>query len=335
MGVAIELRRLTKYYGRRRGVIDLGVQVEEGEVFGFLGPNGAGKTTTIRLLVGLIRPTSGSARVFGLDAWRERVAVHRRLAYVGSDPGFLGELTPAELLTHLARLRGLAPDAWRRVADRLELDTRVTIRKLSHGNRQKVGVVQVFMGEEPLLVMDEPTTGLDPLMQRQFLTLVSEARAAGRTVFLSSHNLPEVERSCDRVGIIREGRLTEISSVQALLSVHWRSVNLVLGVPAPTGTFALPNVRILAATDREIHLMIRGDVKPILERIARLDVRDVAITTPDIEDVFLRHYDGQDEPEGPGPEDEPEGPGPEAEPGAGRAQTSADLDERVPEEVVR
>ncbi len=304
MGDAIRLERLTKFYGPRRGVLELDVAVSEGEVFGFLGPNGAGKTTTIRLLVGLIHPTSGRATVLGLDTWTRREEVHRRLAYLGSDPGFLGELTGRDLLVHLARLRGLAPTAWRPLAERLELDPAVAIRKLSRGNRQKIGVVQAFMGHEPLLVMDEPTTGLDPLMQREFLALLSEARAAGRTIFLSSHNLPEVERSCDRVGIVREGRLTEVSTVQSLLAGHWRSVNLVLGAPPPEGSLALPNVRILASTDRDVHLMVRGDVNPLLRSIAGLDVRDVSITTPDIEDIFLRHYGTPEDDDGEPGEDE-------------------------------
>jgi ABC-2 type transport system ATP-binding protein len=178
------------------------------------------------------------------------------------------------------------------MAERFELDPTVPIKKLSRGNRQKVGVVQAFMGEPPLLVLDEPTTGLDPLMQREFLSVLSELRSGGRTIFLSSHNLPEVERSCDRVGIIREGRLHEVSTVQALLASHWRSVNLVLeAAPAP-GTFDLPNVEVASMAARDVHLMVRGDVNPLLRRIAELDVYDVSITTPEIEDVFLRFYDG-------------------------------------------
>ncbi|HWP64105.1 MAG TPA: ABC transporter ATP-binding protein [Candidatus Binatia bacterium] len=287
----IEAHRLTKYYGRRRGVVELDFAVEAGEVFGFLGPNGAGKTTTIRLLLGLLRPTAGRATIFGLDVWTEAPAVHRRLAYVGSEPGFLGELTAAEQLDVLAALRGLPKGVWRPLAERLELDPAVPIRKLSRGNRQKIAVVAAFMGEEPLLVLDEPTTGLDPLMQREFLALVAEARAAGRTVFLSSHNLPEVERSCDRVGIIREGRLVDVSTVQRLLAEHWRSVNLVLAAPPPNGTFDLPNVEVVTASARDVHLMVRGDVNPLLRRIAGLEVVDIAITTPDVEDVFLRYYD--------------------------------------------
>jgi ABC-2 type transport system ATP-binding protein len=294
MAAVIELSGLTKSYGSRRGVLDLQLEVEEGEVFGYLGPNGAGKTTTIRLLLGTIRPTAGRVRVFGLDAWANAPAVHGRMAYLGSDPGFLGQLTVAEQLDYLARLRGIARGAWKPLAERLGLEPEVQIRKLSRGNRQKVGVVAVFMGREPLLVMDEPTSGLDPLVQREFLALLAEARGAGRTVFLSSHILPEVERSCDRVGVIREGRIVEVAPVHALLDDHWRSVNLVLDrVPAPS-LFDLPNVRVISGTGRDVHLMVRGDVNPLIDRIAKVNVRDIAITTPDIEDVFLRFYgDGE------------------------------------------
>ena len=290
MSNVIETTALTRSYGSRRGILDVEFSISEGEVFGFLGPNGAGKTTTIRLLAGAIRPTSGSARIFGLDTWARAPQVHRTMAYLPSDPGYLGELTAAEQLDYLATLRGLPKGAWRPAAERLELDPTVHIRKLSRGNRQKVAVVQVFMGHEPLLVMDEPTSGLDPLMQREFLALAADARAAGRTLFLSSHNLPEVERSCDRVAIIREGRIVDISPVQALLGEHWRSVNLVLASPVTAGTFDLPNVRVLADSARDVHLMVLGDVNPLLRRIAGLDVRDIAVTTPDIEDVFLRFY---------------------------------------------
>jgi ABC-type multidrug transport system, ATPase component len=289
---AISVNHLTRRYGRRRGIVDLSFDVAEGEAFGFLGPNGAGKTTTIRVLMGFLRPSEGLATIFGRDCWRDAAVVHRDVAFVGSEPSYLGELPAAEQLDFLAQLRGLERGAWRRLAERLELDPTVPIRKLSRGNRQKVGVIQAFMGNERLLVMDEPTSGLDPVMQREFLVLVAEARGAGRTVFLSSHNLPEVERSCDRVGIVREGRLVDVTSVQALLASHWRAVNLVLGsVPAP-GAFALPNVRVLAVSGQMVHLMVQGEVNELLRRIAQLDVRDVSIATPDIEDVFLGFYEG-------------------------------------------
>ncbi|HYN47906.1 MAG TPA: ABC transporter ATP-binding protein [Candidatus Nanopelagicales bacterium] len=292
MAHAIELRGLTRWYGKRRGVLDLDVAVEEGEVFGFLGPNGSGKTTTIRMLLGLIRPSAGAASVWGLDAWRDAPTVHRRLAHLGSDPGYLGEMSAARLLDHLGALRGLPAGAWRTLAERLDLDPSVAVKKLSRGNRQKVGVVQAFMGSEPLLVMDEPSTGLDPLMQREFLALVAEARSAGRTVFLSSHNLTEVERACDRVAIIREGRLVKIATVQALVGDHTRSINLLLDRPAPDGTFVLDGVTVLSSTGQDVHLMVRGDVNPLLRRLAELEVRDIAISTPDVEDLFFRYYEG-------------------------------------------
>ncbi len=292
MTIAIELRGLTRWYGRRRGVLDLDVGVEEGEVFGFLGPNGAGKTTTIRMLLGLLRSSSGSATIFGLDVWHDAPAVHRRLTHLGSDPGYLGELTAEQLLDYVGGLRGLAAGTWRRLAERVGLDPTVQVRRLSRGNRQKVGVVQAFMGEEPLLVLDEPSTGLDPLMQRVFLALVAEAKASGRTVFLSSHNLQEVERACDRVAIIREGRLVKVANVQDLAGEHARSINLVLGRTAPPGAFALDGVTVLSSTGQDVHLLVRGDVNPILRHLATLEVRDVAISTPDVEDLFFRYYDG-------------------------------------------
>ena len=289
---AIELSHLTRSYGRRRGVTDISFEVNEGEAFGFLGPNGAGKTTTIRVLMGFLRPTEGRATIFGHDSWREAPLAHRDVAFVGSEPAYLGELPAAEQLDVLGRLRRLEPGAWRTLAERLELDPTVPIRKLSRGNRQKVAIVQAFMGRERLLVLDEPTTGLDPVMQREFLALMAEARAAGQTVFLSSHNLPEVERCCDRVGIVRDGRLVDVASVQALLESHWRAVNLMLGSPVDAGVFALPNVRLLAITGQMVQLMVQGEINELLRRLATLDVRDVSIATPDIEDVFLGFYEG-------------------------------------------
>ncbi len=292
MTSVIQADGLTKSYGSRRGIVDVDLAVLEGEVFGFLGPNGAGKTTTIRVLLGFLRPTSGRATILGHDCWREAPRAHAQLAYVSAEPAYLGHLTAGEQLDYMARLRGLSRGAWRSVAERLDLDPTVAVRKLSRGNRQKVGVVQAFMGDEPLLIMDEPTSGLDPLMQREFLAMVAEVRAAGRTVFLSSHNLQEVERACSRVGIIREGRLVEVTTVRDLQASHWRSVNLVLQSPAPETLFDLPNVEVVSASARDAHLMVRGDVNPLLRRLATIDVTDVAISTLDVEDIFLRLYEG-------------------------------------------
>jgi ABC-2 type transport system ATP-binding protein len=286
----IEVANLTKSYGKRRGIADVGFAVREGEVFGFLGPNGAGKTTTIRLLLGFIRPDAGRAAVFGLDAWADAPRLHRQMAYLSGDPRYWGELTAARHLEFVGDLRGLPRGAWGPLAERLVLDAGVPIKKLSHGNRQKVGLVQVFMGNEPLLVMDEPTTGLDPLMQREFLALVAEARAAGRTIFLSSHNLSEAERACDRVAIIRDGRIVAVESVDALSRRHIHTVELKLAHPPADGTFVLPDVDVVAANGTEVRLLVRGDLNPLLRRLGSLEVREMALTTPDLEEVFLTYY---------------------------------------------
>ena len=296
MPSVIESTGLTKSYGPRRGITDVTFAVDEGEVFGFLGPNGAGKTTTIRTLLGLLRPTAGHATIFGLDVWADAPRIHERLSYVGSDPAYLGELSAGQQLDYVARLRGLPKGAWKPVAERLELDPSVQIRKLSRGNRQKVGVVQAFMGDSrPLIMLDEPSSGLDPLMQREFLALLSEVRAAGRTVFLSSHNLPEVERSCDRVGNHPGG-----APDRDLDHPGAAGRALALGQPGPRRAIAAGHLRAsrisrsCLATARDVHLLVRGDVNPLLRLIAQLDVRDIAITTPEIEDIFLRFYDRDD-----------------------------------------
>jgi ABC-2 type transport system ATP-binding protein len=293
---AIQLDRLTRRYGTRRGVDALTLEVQTGEVFGFLGPNGAGKTTLIRMLMGFIQPTSGRGWVFGRDIWHESPEVRRKVAYLSADPAYLGELTAAQTLEFLGRTRGLAAGCWKDLAARLDLDVGVPIRKLSRGNRQKVGLVQAFMGEEPLLVMDEPTTGLDPLMQREFLRLVQEAHAGGRTIFLSSHNLPEVERACDRVGIIRDGLIVEVRSVRELLAAHLRTIIVLFGDPPPSGALDLPGVTVRDQSGPEWHLSARGDIRPLLARLAELSVRDVTIRTPEVEEVFMTYYDGGERP---------------------------------------
>lgn len=288
---AIVLDGLTRMYGSRRGALDISVRIPVGEVFGFLGPNGAGKTTVIRMLLGFIKPTAGTGRIFGHDIWTESPIARRSLAYLSGEPGYLGALTAAQTLEFLCRTRDLEPGAWQPLAERLELDTQVPIRKLSRGNRQKVGLVQVFMGQEPLLVMDEPSTGLDPLMQREFLRLLGEAKAAGRTIFLSSHNLPEVERACERVGIIREGRLVEVGPVRQLLGDHARAVTILFESVPPVDLFDGPGIQVVSTLDHEVHLLVRGDIRPLLERLSRVVLRDLTITTPDIEEVFMGYYE--------------------------------------------
>ncbi|HKS69905.1 MAG TPA: ABC transporter ATP-binding protein, partial [Ktedonobacterales bacterium] len=220
MSAIIETRDLTKTYGRSRGIENVTLSVEEGEVFGFLGPNGAGKTTTIRTLMGLLRPTSGTAHIGGLDCWAQATEVHRLVGYLPGEFALDPGLTGAQILAYLGNLRGGVDQAYlAKLVERLDLDPGKKFREYSRGNKQKVGLVQAFMARPRLLILDEPTGGLDPLNQQEFYAMVAEAHAGGQTVFLSSHNLPEVEHTCQRVGIIREGRLAKVDDVAALKDV--------------------------------------------------------------------------------------------------------------------
>src|SRR5688500_6864356 len=230
---AIETRSLTKSYGQARGVIDLDLQVEEGEIYGFLGPNGAGKTTTIRVLMDLIRPTNGTAFVLGKNCQAEPVAIKAMVGYLPGELSLWNNLTGRQTLIYLGNLRGgVEQRVIESYAERLQLDMGKKFREYSKGNKQKVGLVQAFMHKPRLLILDEPTSGLDPLNQQEFFRIVSEVREAGATVFLSSHILSEVEQISDRVGIIREGRLVRVGSVREIVAEKLYRVTLTLGVPA-------------------------------------------------------------------------------------------------------
>jgi ABC-2 type transport system ATP-binding protein len=254
MSAVIETDDLTKRYGEARGIENVTMTVEAGEVFGFLGPNGAGKTTTIRTLLDLLHPTSGSARLFGLDSRRDSAAIRGRLGNLPGDFSYDPRLTGRELLSFVAEVRGLrdlggAPQ----LAERFHADLDRPLRELSRGNRQKVGLIQAFFHEPELLILDEPTGGLDPLMQEQFLELVQEQRGRGTTVFLSSHELDEIQRVCDRVGIIRDGQLVTVEPTRELVNKAFRHVTLTFDEPVDPGPFrALPGVRDLKADGARI-----------------------------------------------------------------------------------
>jgi ABC-2 type transport system ATP-binding protein len=295
----IAVERLTRSYGRKRGVVDLTFSVSPGEVFGYLGPNGAGKTTTIRTLLDFIRPTSGRAFVFGLDARGDAVEIHRRTGYLAGEMALYERLTGAEYLRHLGMLRGgVDPRFVRALADRLDCDLSMRIRSLSHGNKQKVGLIQAFMHRPELLVLDEPTQGLDPLIQHEFNGLVEEVRRDGRTVFLSSHVLPEVERLCDRVAIIREGRLVTIEDVGDLKARQVRTLTIHFAGPAPAGAFAgMPDVREVRALGDALELTVAGRLDAVVKEAARYEVVDLVSHEPSLEDVFLTYY-GKGDPDG-------------------------------------
>lgn len=289
---AIETAGLTKFYGRRRGVEDLDLAVRQGEIFGFLGPNGAGKTTTIRLLLDLIRPTRGRAAVLGRDCRRDGIRVRRQVGYLPGEYTLYPGLTGRQLLAYLDALRGGGglPHA-DRLAARLGADLDHPVRALSHGSRQKVALVQAFMHDAPLLILDEPTTGLDPLVQQEFFALLHEARAAGRTVFLSSHNLSEVERVCDRVASVREGRLAAVEEMAALRRRAVRLVELTCARPLDAALFArLPGVRDVRVEGPILRCTAQGPLGALIAAAAPHGIVDILSREPSLEEFFLALY---------------------------------------------
>ncbi|SCE85401.1 ABC-2 type transport system ATP-binding protein [Micromonospora coriariae] len=294
MPPAIELNGLTKTYGSRRGLTALTLDVQPGEVFGYLGPNGAGKSTTIRLLLSLIRPTEGSARVLGLDPAVDAVDLHRRIGYLAGDFVVDGRQRAGECLTFLGNLRGGVPAARIvELADRLELDLTARIKSLSKGNRQKVGLVQAFMHRPELLILDEPTSGLDPLVQQTFLKLVAEARQDGGTVFMSSHIMSEVEAVADRVAIIREGRLVALDTVAALQARSELRIQLTFGEPVRAAEFAaLPGVRDVLVSGSVLECRINGTPDALIKAAARHAVTGLRADRQDLEELFHGYYTG-------------------------------------------
>jgi len=296
MAPAIETDRLTKWYGRSRGVLDVDLVVESGQIFGFLGPNGAGKSTTIRLLLDLIRPTSGNAKVLGLDIRRERLAIDRRVSYVPGELALYGELTGRQLLTYVGNLKGGVDPAYREtLIERLELNPAKRIKSLSRGNKQKVGLVAAFMTHPELLILDEPTAGLDPFVQLEFERLCSEARDEGRTVFISSHQLPEVEHLCDRVGIIREGRLLAVEAIATLKERALHRLEIDFAGPVPAEHFAgLPGVGDIRVVESRLGCTVRGSLDALIKAAASYEVRDVRSFETSLEEIFLAYYGAGD-----------------------------------------
>jgi polyether ionophore transport system ATP-binding protein len=289
---AIRTQGLTKHYGDTVALESLDLSVAEGEIYGYLGPNGAGKTTTIRLLLGLHRASAGSASLFGIDAWSDPVAAHRRIAYVAGEPFLWPGLTAAETFELLARLRGGVDDAYRDVlVERFAVDLDRKVRALSKGNRQKVQLVAALATRADLLILDEPTSGLDPLMEVAFRDSIKEAKERGQTVFLSSHILSEVEALCDRVGILRQGRLVDEGTLAELrhLSAHTVEVTFEGAAPAIP---SLPGVRVADAGPAALRFEVSGRIAPLLEALSGQPVATLVSREPSLEEIFLHHYDG-------------------------------------------
>jgi ABC-2 type transport system ATP-binding protein len=294
MSAAIRTEKLSKRYGDTLALDALDLEIAEGEVYGYLGPNGAGKTTTIRLLLGLHRPTGGKAELFGIDAWREPVAAHRRVAYVAGEPFLWPSLTGAETLEFLSRLHGGADEGYRdSLIDRFQLDTSKKVRALSKGNRQKVQLVAALATRADLLLLDEPTSGLDPLMEKAFRDCVVEASERGQTVFLSSHILSEVEALCDRVGILRAGRLVDQGTLAELRHLGAQTVEVTFAGEAP-GLPPLPGVTVSSAGRSTLRFEVSGSLEPLIAELAKHDVESLHSREPSLEEIFLHHYDDGD-----------------------------------------
>lgn len=292
MANAIEVNALTKSYGKSRGVIDLDFTVKEGEVFGYLGPNGAGKTTTIRLLLDFIRPTKGGAKIFDLDTNQYSFQVREYIGYLPGELHLYEKLTGRQHLNFLKNLRGgIDPKKIKGLAERFQADLNVPIRSLSHGNRQKIGIIQAFMHEPALLILDEPTTGLDPLMQIEFSKLVLEAKKGGATVFISSHILPEVEKISDRVGIIREGRLITLETVEKLRAKAARQIEVIFSKPADKTLFSkIDGVQDIEIVNNHLICRVIGSVDKLLKTVSKQEVLNIITHEPDLEEVFLTYY---------------------------------------------
>jgi ABC-2 type transport system ATP-binding protein len=292
---AIHTERLTKRYGDTVALDELDLTVNEGEVYGYLGPNGSGKTTTIRLLLGLHRPSGGRAELFGLDAWKEPVSAHRRVAYVAGEPFLWPAMTGAETLELLARLHGGTDLAYRgTLVERFQLDTNKKIRALSKGNRQKVQLIAALATRAELLLLDEPTSGLDPLMEVAFRECVQEAKGRGQTVFLSSHILSEVEALCDRVGILRDGRLVDEGTLADLRHLAAQTVEVTFAVAAPTLP-PLAGVHAQSAGPNALRFEVSGSIGPLIAALAQAggtSIESLTSREPSLEEIFLHHYDG-------------------------------------------
>jgi ABC-2 type transport system ATP-binding protein len=295
--LVIETAALTKRYGKARGIEDITMTVAPGEVFGFLGPNGAGKTTLIRTLLDLQRPTSGTARVFGLDSRRDSIAIHARLGNLPGDFTLDTKLTGGDLLRYCAAVRGM-PDlgAAPELAERFEANLDRPTGTLSKGNRQKIGIVQALFHRPELLILDEPTSGLDPLMQEEFLAVLGEHRDRGGTIFLSSHDLDEVERICDRVAIIREGRLAAVEEVAEMRRRSYHRVAIEFAEPADPAPFAqIPGASDLQVDGRRLTFRVSGSLDAVVKAAARHTVVDIELVEPTLEEMFLTYYsDGDD-----------------------------------------
>ena len=292
---AIILQGLKKNYGEVKALQGVDLRVEQGEIFGFLGPNGAGKTTTLRCMLDLIRPNDGRIQILGLDPQRDPVEVRAKAGYLPGELNLEGNLTGRSLLRYLYELRGnhFSPGRALELAERFEVDLNQPIKNLSHGNKQKIGLIQALMHDPQLLLLDEPTTGLDPLIQRELLQILLEARETGATVFFSSHIISVVERIADRVGIIRKGKIIEVANTEDLLKRAVRRAQVRFRQPVDVSLFnQLPGVEVISTNGgRSVLLQVTGDMDSLIKVLARQSVIEIETERPSLEEIFMTYYD--------------------------------------------
>jgi ABC-2 type transport system ATP-binding protein len=297
MPILIQTEKLTKRYSQNRGIVDITVGIQEGEVFGFLGPNGAGKTTTMRVLMGLLHPNSGHAFINGLNCWKQSTEVKKLVGYLPSEFTFDSGLRGAQIIEYLGHLRGGIDQTYiHSLVDRLDFDPGKRFREYSRGNKQKLGLIQAFMHKPRLLILDEPTSGLDPLNQQEFYKMIAEIHTAGRTVFLSSHILPEIEHTCNRVAIIRAGQIVKIDHVSTLKEIHQRDVEIHFSEQASLKWFmhvaGVINVTF-GENKQTLQLNVCGELTEIIQIAGQHSATNIVTYDPSLEEVFLRFYESE------------------------------------------
>ncbi|WP_416827970.1 ATP-binding cassette domain-containing protein [Ectobacillus polymachus] len=291
----IELNGLTKSYGESRGITDISFQVEEGEIFGFIGPNGAGKSTTIRTLLGLIRPTSGSATIFGKDILEKRSEIAKDIGYLPSEVFYYDHMKVIDLLNYSASFyKKDCSKRMKELADIMELDLTKKIDDLSFGNKKKVGIVQGLLHEPKLIILDEPTGGLDPLMQQKFFELLLEENKKGATILFSSHILSEVQKLCDRVAIIKEGKIINVEKISTLKENNYKKFKIELISEVDKQYFDVPGVSKLEGKNHTISFLFKGNINSIMKKFADIEVANVWIEEPSLEEIFLHYYEKEE-----------------------------------------
>jgi ABC-2 type transport system ATP-binding protein len=288
----IEIKNLTKYYGKTRGVENLSLEVKSGEIFGFLGPNGAGKTTTIRCMMDFIRPTSGSISILGMDSQKDSPKIKKNVGFLTGEVSLYEKLTGKEHIAYVQGFRGEAP-LTKELIKRLKFDPKIKVRNLSKGNKQKLALILALMHKPKIVIMDEPTSGLDPILQNEIYKVLENMKSKGSTVFFSSHIISEVERIADRVGIIKDGKLSRIESIEGLADKKIRNIEIRFKGEYHLSDFKMPGVKRVEKNDEELILSYIGDINPLLKKLSSYNIADLKISHASLEDVFLEFYNNK------------------------------------------